>query len=313
MKKLLSSTPTLRSIALLVLTLVVAAPAAGASWRLDRDRNNNRRNNSRLSRNEQRELERRMRRELERRRREAAKEREQRRKEIQKMSLELVKEMFKKGQEAEKAENWNSAYHHYFDCTQATSPGTKQMVTDSRKKVEELQRKARTLFRQAEARERIGKSVEAAKMFAEIISVFSYADEVDQARARLRILKRNPRTGAKIAWAEAEVLDEAQDYVAAAKAYQEIVEEFPREVAALKARKRLEEFEEDEAISEILNAARQAEADLKAPKLLQFADNYAMNERYAQARRYLLECIEQFPGTEYAETAQEKLDALPRR
>ena len=369
----------------LVLLVVWSFPAAAESSR-DRRRRNTSDQSNRRQQEEQRASDQKQT-EAERKRQKRNKQKvdERRRKELQKASLSLLKELFKKAQAAEKEERWTTAYHHYYDVSLARTPGSKKLVADSSKKVAELKAKAAKLFRTAKRRQSIGRYVEAAEIYMQLLDDFEYLEHNVQVRARLRVLKRNPRSGAAIMLAEAQALEKAGtflfsvawgdfkdafekgalseglrdefavhestlsdsamiepqeegktwritaddtvyvaekaeglvnistgDYPKAAAAYEQIIKKFPDQIAAfVKASGRLEAFKRDPRISAALAASARAEADAMSPKWLGLAKNFAMNHRYNQARRYLRKVIDNYPGTEWAETAREKLAALP--
>lgn len=368
----------------LVLLVVWSFPVAAESSR-DRRRRNTSDQSNRRQQEEQRARDQKQT-EAERKRQKRNKQKvdERRRKELQKASLSLLKELFKKAQAAEKEERWTTAYHHYYDVSLARTPGSKKLVADSSKKVAELKAKAAKLFRTAKRRQSIGRYVEAAEIYMQLLDDFEYFEHNGQVRARLRVLKRNPRSGAAIMLAEAQALEKAGtflfsvawgdfkdafekgalseglrdefaehestlsdsamiepqeegktwqitaddkvyvaekaggtvtisagDYPKAATAYEQIIKKFPDQIAAIKARGRLEAFKRDPEISAALAASARAEADAMSPKWLGLAKNYIMNHRYNQARRYLRKVIDNYPGTEWAETAREKLAALP--
>ena len=95
----------------------------------------------------------------------------------------------------------------------------------------------------------------------------------------------------------------------ALKLYQAILENprYANGVAALKAKRGLEQLQKNDSTREQLKAELQAKAEKVAPHLMAAAKNFLANSLPAKAKEKYRAVIEQFPGTKFAEDAQKEL------
>lgn len=279
------------------------------SGNYNRNRNNyNTARNQRLQ--QQREQEQQRQRQIDQARKELERRRAQRRKAMEKLTLNMLKELFKKAKEAEKEEQWGAAYSHYHDVSLSRLKGAKTMVTESKQKLDEIEKRVDELLREARLNERRGAYASAAELYGRILGEFKFSPRAKLARQRLTQLARSPRSGSAILFTEAQVLEDAGDYARAKEAYERIIERYPEELAALRAEKRLEAFGKDPEIAAALDEGRKVLADEKCPRWLNLADNFIINKQPQRAKEYLERVIEEFPDSEWAGKARVKLASL---
>ncbi|MCY3023388.1 MAG: hypothetical protein NTW87_30785, partial [Planctomycetota bacterium] len=81
-------------------------------------------------------------------------------------------------------------------------------------------------------------------------------------------------------------------------------------VPALKARRKLEELNKNEATKAKIKAEGDAKADREAPLLLYAAKNFLANNYPKQAMEKLQQIVDKFPTSKWAEDAKKQLADL---
>jgi TolA-binding protein len=249
-------------------------------------------------------------RQIEQVRRELEKNAEARRKAIEKASLAMIKDMFKRAKEADKAENWAAAYSHYTDVTGSRNPGAREMVTQSKTRLHEIDGMAEERMRQARRHELYGQYAEAVALYRDVANEFQNSKHYAAANKRMAYLRRASDSAPALILAEAEELDKAKEYLRAKIIYKQVVSRYPRSLEAMKARKRIEQFNQDIVISKALTESLEKEAALKAPVWMNMSDNFLKNKMPERARQYLDMIVEKYPTTEWADKARKKLEEL---
>ncbi len=227
-----------------------------------------------------------------------------------KLSLALLKELYKKAEEAYGEENFSTAYNYYTDVATATLKGTEKMVTKSKARITEIDKMSRQKLTEGQLKQLQGDYAAAVELYSSVISAFPYSDVAAEADRKLRVLKNTPKAAAAVLYADALAELSAENYPSAVKKLQEIVDKYPKEVAALKAKMKLESLEKDEAVQESLKADSDLRAEKYCPKWMNTADNYIMNGLNGRAREFLLRIVAEFPTSTYADTARKKLAGL---
>ena len=111
-------------------------------------------------------------------------------------------------------------------------------------------------------------------------------------------------------------LRKQEDYLAALALYDEILGKYATTPAGEKAREIARTLRADPAVAKKIETQLQAELERAAAKecgnWLSMARSLARADSHKGARRYYRKVIEGYPDTNYAKTAQEEMDRLPR-
>jgi len=235
---------------------------------------------------------------------------QQKLKEDQKLTATLIKELFGKAEAAFKEGNYSAAGNYYTSVSTATVPGTEQMAAQAKMKLEEIERLAEQKYQEAELLLLQGDYAAAAEAFSSIVTTFPFTETAKKADVKLRILRTTPKAAAAVLYADAMAEISAENYPAAVKLLRQIVEKYPDEVAALKARTKLQELEKSTDVQASLKADSNLRADKVCPKWVSMAKNYVMNNQKDRAREYLLRVVAEFPESTYADEAVKMLAEL---
>jgi hypothetical protein len=235
---------------------------------------------------------------------------EERKKAMEKASLEMIKGLFKKAKEADKDESWARAYSHYHDVSSSRLYRAKEMIAKSKARMSEIDGVAKDGIRQARMKEYSRQYPDAVAMYQTVIKDFGFSQHAAEAKRRIAFLLRSNSIAPGLILAEADTLEKAKNYPAAQSRYKHLTVRYPRSVEAITARKKLEQFNRDIAITEAVDAALAREAQEKGPGMLRMAENFLKNRMPSRARYYLDMIIRKYPKTEWADKARAKLETL---
>lgn len=235
---------------------------------------------------------------------------EERKKAIEKASLEMIKGLFKKAKEADKDESLARAYSHYHDVSSSRLYKAKEMVAKSRVRMNEIDGVAKDGIRQARMKEYSRQYPDAVAMYRTVIKDFGFSKHAAEAKRRIASLLRSNIIAPGLILAEADTLEKAKNYPAAQSRYKHLTARYPRSVEAITARRKLEQFNRDIAITEAIDAALAMEAQEKCPGMLRMAENFLKNRMPSRARYYFDMIIRKYPKTEWADKARVKLETL---
>ncbi len=265
-------------------------------------------NDSSIASEDRRKMESQLRRAEERRKKKTA----DKRKKAQKVSLEAVKEAFKKGKAAYEEQRYSVAYLHLSSVAACGLKGAAKMAAEARTKVRQMDGMARSKLDRAELLLLKGEAAAAAKVFLEIVRDFPHGEVAKRARNRLRAVKATPAVAASLRYSEGKAHEDAENYRQALKIYDEVVERWPDEIAALRAKVAARKIRRDPEKSAIAREALELDAERACPTLLNLAKNYLINDDRATARAKLNQIVQDYPGTSYAERATVVLKALAK-
>jgi TolA-binding protein len=234
------------------------------------------------------------------------------RKKAQKVSLEAVKKAFEKGKKAYDEQRYSVAYLHLSSVAACGLKSAAKMAAEARTKVNQIEGMARSKLNQAELLLLRGEATEAAQAFLEVVQDFPHGDASKRARIRLRAVKTTPGVAASLKYSEGKAHEEAENYGQALKIYDEVVERWPEEIAALRAKVAARKVRQDPEKSAIAREALEFEAERECPTLLNLAMNFLINDDRATARAKLNQVVQDYPGTSYAVRATAALDALAK-
>lgn len=232
------------------------------------------------------------------------------RKSASKMSLNLVKELFKKGETAFEEGDFPIAYAYFEVVASSQVTGAEQLRNQARERLTEIEAEAIARYDGADVKFRQGDYVPSALLLNEILDLFPYTSVADRARNMLRRLTARPDAAAAVMYAKGKRHEDAEDYVKAVEIYAEVVEQYPTQLDGMRAKIRLDKLRSDPEVIEILRRAREFEAYAEAPKLLNLGRNYLLNDQYDRAREKLDEIVRRFPDSPEATEARELLEAM---
>jgi tetratricopeptide (TPR) repeat protein len=237
-----------------------------------------------------------------------------------KMTVNLIKELYRKAEEAYKNGDYAAAYTYYTAIVNARVSGVEEIQEKSREKLTLIEAEALARYNQAEIEFRKGEHVKSAELLQEVIDNYPYCSVADRAAALLRKVASDPKAAADIGFARGMKFEKAEDYYNAVKIYEDIARKYgPRDdvsasqwyTGGIRAKVRLEQLLEDPYVKEAIARAEQFAAKSKAPSMLANGRNYIWNGRNDLARTELEGLIAQFPGSPEAEQARVLLETLP--
>jgi thiol-disulfide isomerase/thioredoxin len=181
-----------------------------------------------------------------------------------------------------------------------------------------LQDGATAMIGQVDALAQAGKYSEAVAKLNAVIKGLSGTPAADQAQHRLddlmndpdarKALDRGQRDRDSVDWLnEAEHLQAAGDDMAAYKRFKQIIAAYPETPAATSAQQAVSVYEQDPTF---LQKVKDASVADKAKAALSLADSYRRSGRSDLARQKYQSVIDQFPGTQYADTAKATIAAM---
>jgi TolA-binding protein len=293
---------------LILLAALVAcpSPARGANVNLEQLRRML--ENSNATTENRKKAEKQLRKAEERRKKKTADER----KKAQKLSLGALKKAFEKGKKAYDEQRYSVAYLHLSSVAGCGLKQAAKMAAEASKKVHQMDGMARSKLDQAEMLLLKGQATDAATAFLEIVRDFPYGEPAKRARRRLRAVKATPAVAASLRYLQGKAHEDAENYAQALRIYDEVVQRWPEEIAALRAKVAAKKIRQDPDKSEMAREALELDAERECPTLLNLAKNYLINDDRATARAKLNEVVQDYPGTSYAERATAALDALTK-
>ncbi|MBN1809028.1 MAG: hypothetical protein JW909_08150 [Planctomycetes bacterium] len=237
----------------------------------------------------------------------------------QKMSLDLIKNLYKKAEEAYKNNDMAAAYNYYMTIVNTNIKGVGKMQDKARERLTAIEAEALARYNQADIEYRKGEHVRSAELLDEVLTDYPYCSVADRSRTYMRKIMAEPRAAADIGFAKGMRYEKAEDYYNAVQLYRDVAEKYgPRDdsspsqwhTGGIRAKIRLEQLLEDPYVKEAIARAEQFQARAKAPSMLANARNYITNKRYDLARAELEALIDQFPDTEEAKQAEVLLKSI---
>ena len=230
-------------------------------------------------------------------------------------NLAAIKEMFAKAEESWKNQRYGEAGQFYSSVTQATVAGSEEMVETSRGRLIEMEDLASGHLKGADDDDIRREYVKEVGELVLVVKDFGLTKAHETALRRLITLRSRPEVAGYVELAAAEVL-EGDGKMAAALVLYRLVASCPRyegTVPAMRARRRIEELEGNEASRAKIKAEMDAKADREAPPLLNSARNFVLNNRPEEALEKLRLVIDKFPGSKYAEEANKYAEEARRQ
>jgi hypothetical protein len=250
----------------------------------------------------------------------------QKRKESSKKSMQAIKEAYNKGKKAYQEKRYSAAYLHFQDVASCSLKAASKIAADAKAKVLEIEAMALGRLEQAKILVLQNQPLQASQLLQEIVDEYPYCDAASQARQRLQTLRSIPSVAASIRYREGKAQEDAEGYGAALAIYDEVMQRWPGELAALRARVAADSIRSDPEKMEIVKEAMEIEADRVCPTLINLAKSFIMNyevekgaenpdgetlrELRLQAAERLNKVIADFPNSVYAKQAQDLLTRL---
>jgi hypothetical protein len=228
-------------------------------------------------------------------------------------NMESIKEMFRTAEDLYKEQRYREAASFYQSVAMATNPKAQKEVDTSRSRLLEMEELAQQHLKAADDADLAREYLKEVEELTIVVKDFPFTKACATALNRLVALKSRREVAAHVDYAEAEAAEAAGNLAQALKLYKKLAENprFENSVPALKARRKVDSLQKDEATREALKTQLMAEADKEAPVILNAGRNFLLNNRPAEAKEKFRAVIEKFPDTTYAEQARQELEKLP--
>jgi len=237
-----------------------------------------------------------------------------------KMTVDLIKELYKKAEEAYKNGDMAAAYTYYATIVNANVRGVDEIQQASKEKLTLIEAEALARYNEADIEFRKGEHVKSAELLQDVIDNYPYCSVADKAAVYMRKVMADPKAAADVGFAKGMKYEKAEDYYNAVRTYKEVAEKYgPRDdtsfsqspVGGIRAKIRIEKLLEDPYVKEAIARAEQFNAKAKAPTLLTNGRNYIWNKRYDLARTELESLMRDFPAAPEADQAKILLETIP--
>jgi len=227
-------------------------------------------------------------------------------------NLAAVKEMFAKAEESWKNQKYNEAGQLYSSVALATVAGAEDMVETSRGRLVEMEDLAKGHLKGADDNDLKREYVKEVEELGLVVKEFGLTKTRETALRRLITLKSRPEVAGYVELSTAESYETDGKLMDAVAIYKSVAANprYENSVPALKARRKLEELEKNEATRTKMKTEADAKADKEAPVLLASAKNFLLNSKPKEAMEKLQMVIDKFPDSKYAEDAKKQLTGL---
>jgi TolA-binding protein len=227
-------------------------------------------------------------------------------------NLGHMKELFAKAEDLWKNKSFGDAGSIYSSVSLATVPGSEEMAETSRNRMLELEDIAKTHLKAADDADLKREYVTEVNELSAIHKDFSLTKTCEVATRRLVNLKSRPEIAGYVDLAEAETLETDNKLTEAVKKYEALANNprYEHSVPAMKAKRKLDELNKNEATRTKIKEEADAKAEKEAPKMLLAAKNFVSNNQPKQAIEKLQMLIEKFPTSKYADEAKKQLGEL---
>lgn len=224
-----------------------------------------------------------------------------------------IKEMFAQAEGKFKESKFREAASFYASVAMANVAKTEQLVADSRKRFIEMEGMAQEHLKNADDADLNRDFLKEVDELGLIVREFPFTKVFETAQRRLVGLKTRPDVAGHVEYAEAESVEASGNLVEALRKYKAIADNsrYANTLPSMKATRKIELLQKNEASREQLKTDMQALAEKHAPALLTSAKNFLANSMPAKAKEKLRQVMEKYPGTTFAEDAKKQLDEIP--
>ena len=221
-----------------------------------------------------------------------------------------AKEEKKKAAEAkrqEQIEKTKELARERAEARKGKAKGGPEKKGGGEKDAEGQEEEAAKLVEEAEGQFTEGELLPGVALLRQALDEYEDTAAAAKAQKRLDQLLQTEPFGAMIYHGEAEELFAAQRYRHALNKYSELLEAFPESEQAAQAKKRLAEIRE----GDLLSKTAYTDEELEDARLWFLAGNiHFENGRRSRALTSYRRAIEEYPGSAYAQKAEERLTAL---
>ncbi|MFH0938757.1 MAG: hypothetical protein V1899_05705 [Planctomycetota bacterium] len=227
-------------------------------------------------------------------------------------NLNSIKELFNKAEAAFKEKQFRTAGSFYDLIVLATVPGVEMFVETSRNRLVEMEDIAKQMLSDAVDFDLKQDFVKEVELLTTILHDFPKTKTCEVAMRKVINLKSRSEVAGYIELAQAESLEANDKLLDASNLYRSIASNprYENSVPALKAARKLDDFNKNEGMRAKLKAEINIKADKEARPMLNLAKNYLANNKPQMAIEKLRQVIEKFPDTSYAEQAKNEIEQL---
>lgn len=227
-------------------------------------------------------------------------------------NLGSIKELFAKAEDAWKNKRVKEAGDLYSSVSLASVLGSEQMVETSRGRIIELEDMAKDHLKNADDADLKRDYVKEVEELTFVVRELRRTKTSDVALRRLGALKSHPEVAGHVEIAQAEALEGEGKLTEAVAIYTNVSlnPRYDNSIPSLKAKRKLDELNKNDATRERLKSELDAKAEKEAPVLLNSAKNYVANSMPKLAIEKLQQVVDKFPGTKYAEEAKKQIAGL---
>ena len=217
-----------------------------------------------------------------------------------------AKEEKKKAAEAKRQEQIEKAKERAV-ARKSKTRGGPEKKEGGEKDAEAQEEEAAKLVEEAEGQFTEGELLPGVALLRQVLDEYEDTAAAAKAQKRLDQLLQTEPFGAMIYHGEAEQLFAAQRYRHALNKYSELLEAFPDSEQAAQAKKRLAEIRK----GDLLSKTAYTDEELEDARLWFLAGNiHFENGRRSRALTSYRRAVEEYPGSPYAQKAEERLTAL---
>lgn len=234
-------------------------------------------------------------------------------KEARKLSIAAIKEAYEKGKKAHSEKRYSAAHLHLSTVAACRLKEAAKMSAQAQTTVIEIEKMIKSKIAKADIMVMKGDPAEAAKLYMEVLQEFPFADVSEKADKGLRSLRSSPKVAAMLRYMQGKAYQDAEDYAAALRIYDEVVQRWPKELSALRAQIAAKKIRSDPEMKELAGEALELKAQRKCPTLLNMAKNFLINGDAKTARAKLNQVVSDHPGTTYAAHASAVIVAIENK
>ncbi|MFH1377776.1 MAG: hypothetical protein ABIH86_03390 [Planctomycetota bacterium] len=232
-----------------------------------------------------------------------------------------LKVMMEKADEARAAEEYDQAALYYKIIASARVEGLEEEKKRAADALAEFETIAADKLREADDLLALKKTRDAVFIYKFISEKLQTTSSADAARVKMAQLMLDKSIASHVRFVDAQKVETAGELLTAVRLYEKIIEEYPKELSALRAQKQINAIRTDPDLKTRYEQQLETDAELKAAPLIEMAKQYieavkrvSDAERKsglkADAQRRLESVIKDYPGTKYETEAKELLNQL---
>jgi len=200
----------------------------------------------------------------------------------------------------------------------AAVPGSHEACKEAAAAAEAIAKDAEAQLAAAAEAVKAKRYKEGTAALSQAAAIYSGSKFGEQAARQLAAFKGDPTIQGEIETArqneqaailvkQAQAAEQAKDYAAAMKLYEQVLSACPKSDLCTSAKARLDAFKSDNAVQASI-VAKDADRDCRS--WLSMADNFIQAGLPDKAREYLKKIIDKYPDTEWGKQAKERINKL---